>query len=212
MKKSKELVVKFAGVPANSAERIIIMLHGRGADAEDILTVSKEIWITDTCYLAPQAEGNTWYPYSFMSPIEQNEPSLSEALTNLGYILKELKEADIPDEKIYWFGFSQGACLALEFTARNATKYGGVFALSGGLIGNTIDKSHYKKQFKGTPIFLGCSDTDPHIPVDRIHETAEVLKELGAEVRKEIYPGMGHVINKEELAIINETLLQKWNH
>lgn len=206
--KRKELAVKFTGVPVRSAERIVIMLHGRGAIAEDILSLSKEIWIPDTSYLAPQAEGNTWYPNSFLSPVKENEPALSEALSHLALILKEVKE-DIPSEKIYWLGFSQGACLALEFTARNAERFGGIFALSGGLIGAKIDRSNYKNNFKGTPVFLGCSNIDPHIPVERVNETAEVLKVLGAEVRKEIYPGMGHTISQDEIDIINKMLLQK---
>lgn len=204
----KETEIQYKGVPVKSAERAVIMLHGRGSDAEDILELTDEIWLPDTCYIAPQAEGNEWYPYSFISPIMKNEPALSSAFKKLNFIFDEINESNIEDGNVYLLGFSQGACLGLEYSTRNAKKYGGIFALSGGLIGKVIDRSNYKGDFESTPIFLGCSDTDPHIPLSRVNESANVLTDMNGSVTKRIYPGMGHTIINDEITFINEILMK----
>jgi predicted esterase len=149
--------------------------------------------------LAPQAAGNTWYPYSFLSPIERNEPGLSSALQVVGDLVAQVEAAGIPAQKIIIGGFSQGACLASEFVARNPRRYGGLLVFSGGLIGPLEMLPTYSGSLAGTPVFVGCSDVDFHIPLQRVEETAAVLAELGGAVTKKIYPGMGHTIIQDEL-------------
>lgn len=180
----------------------MVMVHGRGGSADDILGVSEQLAIPGFAYLAPQAAGNTWYPFSFLSPIEQNEPGLSSGLAAIGDVLATIERAGIPLERTMLLGFSQGACLSLEFTARAARRYGGVAGLSGGLIGPDGTPHSYSGSLAETPIFLGCSDVDPHIPARRVTETAAVLRRLGGEVDMRIYPGMGHTINADELEAV----------
>ncbi len=177
----------------------MVMLHGRGATAEDILSLAGEIDPGGFAYLAPQAEGNQWYPNRFMEPIESNEPWLSRSLGVIEEVLEMTGRHAIPLEKVILLGFSQGACLALEYAARHARRYGGLAGLSGGLIGPDSTPRDYPGSFYGAPAFLGCSDVDPHIPVARVRLTAEVLERMGAAVEVSIYPGMGHLVNADEL-------------
>jgi phospholipase/carboxylesterase len=194
--------VRPAGEPLTRASAAMVMVHGRGATADNILALSEELAMPGFAYLAPQAAGNTWYPFSFLSPIEQNEPGISSGLAAIGSVLARIGRAGIPPERTMLLGFSQGACLSLEFTARAARRYGGVAGLSGGLIGPDGTSRDYAGSLDGTPIFLGCSDVDPHIPAPRVIETAAVLRRLGGDVEMRFYPGMGHTINEEELEAV----------
>lgn len=192
----------WAGKPVKEAAAAMVMVHGRGATAESILELRREFAAPDLAYVAPQAVGYTWYPYSFLAPMEENEPGLSSGLVRIGEVLAELEAAGIPPERTFLLGFSQGACLTLEFAARNAKRYGGVFGLSGGLIGPPGTPRDYPGSFAGTPVFLGCSDRDPHVPRERVDETAEVLRRMGAEVTERIYPAMGHTVNLDEVEFV----------
>jgi phospholipase/carboxylesterase len=190
------------GAALDTARAAVIFVHGRGATAESILTLADEIAPDETqdlAFLAPQAPGNAWYPYSFLAPIAQNEPYLSNALQSLADLFTELEKNGLPPERVALVGFSQGACLSLEFVARHTRRYGGVAGLSGGLIGPQGIPRSYPGNLSGTPVFLGCSDVDPHIPKARVHESAQVLEHLGGQVTARIYPGMGHTVNEDEL-------------
>ena len=188
-----------AGRPLAEAQAALILVHGRGATAASILELADYLPHPAVAYLAPQAAGNTWYPYSFLMPMEQNEPHLSSALARLASLLGDVERAGIPAERVVLAGFSQGACLASEFVARHAQRYGGLLVFSGGLIGPPGTPRAYEGTLAGTPVFLGCSDVDPHIPLARVNETAEVLARLGAAVDKRIYPRFGHTINQDEI-------------
>jgi phospholipase/carboxylesterase len=189
-----------------SAESAMILVHGRGADAKSILTLSKEFDKNSYLYAAPQANGNTWYPFSFLSPVESNEPGLSSALNVIDKLIKKINDMGIPENEIILLGFSQGACLVLEYSARNAKRYKGVVGLSGGLIGKEIDRKKYSGSFQYCYLFLGCSDLDYHVPEERVHQTAEVMLELNAAVTKRIYHGMGHSINNDEINFIKSIM------
>jgi glyoxalase family protein len=191
--------VHTVGKPLAEAATAVILVHGRGATAVSILELAELLGENDAAYLAPQAANNTWYPYSFLTPLEQNEPGLSSGLQAIADVLAQIESAGIPAEKVVIGGFSQGACLASEFVARNAQKYGGLLVFSGGLIGPPGTPRDYSGSLKGTPVFLGCSDTDFHIPEERVHESAAVFAALGAEVTKRIYPNMGHTIIQDEI-------------
>jgi phospholipase/carboxylesterase len=191
-----------AGRPVSAASAAMVMVHGRGATAESILELARELRAPDLAYLAPQAAGYSWYPYSFLAPVHANEPGLSSALARIGEVLARLEDEGIPPERTILLGFSQGACLSLEYAARNARRYGGIAGLSGGLIGPPGTPRNYEGSLAGTPVFLGCSDRDPHIPRERVDETAEVLRGLGAEVTERIYPAMGHTVNDDELDFV----------
>ncbi|HMB92824.1 MAG TPA: alpha/beta hydrolase [Rhodothermales bacterium] len=196
-----------AGVSLDKASAAVLMLHGRGASAQSILTLADELGHPPGfVYVAPQAAGHTWYPHSFLAPIETNEPWLSSALAAVDATMQTLGEAGLSPERVVLLGFSQGACLALEYAARHAQKYGGLIAFSGGLIGPEGTPREYGSSLQETPIFLGCSDTDAHIPLARVHESAEVLERLGGAVTKRIYPGMGHTINRDEIDAAQEIL------
>ncbi|MEO8745324.1 MAG: dienelactone hydrolase family protein [Candidatus Dormiibacterota bacterium] len=197
------LPVLEAGEPLTSARAAMILTHGRGASAEDIMTIAAEVELPGFAYLAPQAAGNTWYPNPFTAPIASNEPYLSSALGVLEALLGRV-EATIPAQRIVLLGFSQGACLALEFAARHARRYGGVAGLSGGLIGPEDTPRDYPGDFDGTPMFLGCSDVDPHIPKQRVIESGELFRRLGADVTVRLYPGMGHTVSAEEIQAVRE--------
>ncbi len=188
-----------AGAPLESARAAAILLHGRGGSAEDILSLGAEFALDDIAYLAPQAANASWYPYSFLAPLAQNEPHLGNALATVAATLDHLAGADFPAERIALIGFSQGGCLALEYAARNAKRYGAVAGLSAGLIGPPGTPRAYPGALAGTPVFLGCSDVDGHIPLERVHESRDVLGKLGAVVTERIYPGMGHTINADEI-------------
>ena len=188
-----------AGQPLNEAKAAMILVHGRGATAPSILELANALYHPDFVYLAPQAANNTWYPNSFLSPIPSNEPGLSSGLAVLGDLIAQIEAAGIPAEKIVLAGFSQGACLASEFVARNARPYGGLLAFSGGVIGPPGTPRNYEGSLEGMPVFMGCSDSDFHIPVERVHESTAVFEALGAAVTERIYPNMGHTIIQDEI-------------
>lgn len=196
--------IAVSGVDITEAKKAMIMIHGRGASAQSILGLSKEFMNTEEfIFLAPQASGHTWYPYSFLAPQDQNQPGINSGLRVISDIIQKLNDQGIINEHIFLLGFSQGACLASEFVARNPDKYGGVIALSGGVIGDQIVLSDYSGELKNTPIFMGCSDVDAHVPVQRLDESEAVFNKLGASVQKNIYPGMGHLVNQDEIHNIN---------
>ena len=193
-----------AGKKLEDAKKVMIMLHGRGASAEDILSLAGHFQVRDFALIAPQATNHTWYPYSFLVPPSENEPWLSSALSLVKEIVTEVNAKGIKSENIYFAGFSQGACLTLEFVTRNATKYGGVIAFTGGLIGDEIYTENYSGDFSGTNIFIGTSDPDPHVPVSRVNDSTAVLEKMNAKVTTKIYPNMGHTINQDEINIVNK--------
>ncbi|HYG38698.1 MAG TPA: dienelactone hydrolase family protein [Cytophagales bacterium] len=186
------------------ATKALIMIHGRGASAEDILSIARHLNVKDYALFAPEATNNTWYPYSFLAPPTQNEPKLSSALSILNEIVDDINEGGIASENIYFLGFSQGACLTLEFTTRNARKWGGVVAFTGGLIGDKIYPDNYKGDFENTPIFIGTSNPDPHVPVERVNETTKILKQLHASITEKVYQNMGHTISQDEIELANK--------
>jgi len=188
-----------AGKELTATSKVLIMLHGRGGSAEDILSLSSHLDVKGFTLLAPQATNNTWYPYSFLAPPSQNEPWLSSALQVLKELLDDIVSKGVPTENIYFSGFSQGACLTLEFVTRNANKYGGVVAFTGALIGDKIYSENYKGDFGGTPVFIGTSNPDPHVPVERVYATANILKDMNASVTEKVYNNMGHTINQDEI-------------
>ncbi len=192
-----------AGAPLHSASAAVIMLHGRGASASDILSLVPRLdsggHLERIAFLAPQAEGRAWYPRHFLSPVAENEPALSTALGTISALIAHIEATGIPATRIALLGFSQGACLALEFAARQARRYGGVIAIAGGLIGPPGTLFRYPGMLNGTPVFIGCGDADPYIPLARVHESADVLAGLGAQVDRRIYPGLDHTIIQDEI-------------
>ncbi|WP_040006593.1 alpha/beta hydrolase [Fibrisoma limi] len=193
-----------AGKPLEEASKVMVMVHGRGGSARDILSLSEYINDEDFAFVAPEAHNNTWYPYSFLRPMQENEPYLSSALQVLTSLRGRLQsDYNFKLPQIYWFGFSQGACLMLEFVARNAMEYGGVFGLSGGLIGPPNTPRNYEGSFSNTPIFLGCSDVDSHVPKERVLESEQVFRTMGADVTAKLYPNFAHTINEDELNVVN---------
>ena len=198
--------IKAAGKELNAESKVLILLHGRGGSAEDILSFASHLEVKDFSLLAPQATNNTWYPYSFLAPPAQNEPWLSSALGLVKELLNDVISKGVPLENIYFSGFSQGACLTLEFVARNADRYGGVAAFTGGLIGDKIYTENYKGNFKGTPIFMGTSNPDPHVPIERFHASAKIMKDMNAAVTEKAYNNMGHTINEDEIDNANRLI------
>lgn len=192
-----------AGEPLHAAQSAMILLHGRGATAEDILTIAAEVRRTGWAYLAPQAAGNAWYPNPFTAPLESNEPYFSAALGTVTKLFAQISET-IPARRVVVLGFSQGGCLALEWAARNAQRLGGVVGLSAGLIGPDDTPRDYPGTFDGTPVFLGCSDVDPFIARYRVEEAAEVFRQLAADVTLRLYPGMAHQVSPDEVAAIRQ--------
>jgi predicted esterase len=197
-----------AGVPLETAHTAVVLVHGRGASATSMLGLAGELAprgspaSQQVAFLAPQASGHIWYPHSFLAPIALNEPHLSMALSALSELLAMLGKSGLPPERVLLLGFSQGACLTLEFVARNARLYGGVAGLSGGLIGPPGSQHNHPGDFAGTPIFMGCSDVDPHIPLARVQETAQVLERMGANVTARLYRGLGHTVNEDEVEFV----------
>jgi predicted esterase len=188
-----------AGPAPERAAATLVLVHGRGATAESIVSLYREFGIENLSGIAPQAAGNTWYPYSFLEPLEANQPYLNSALRRLETIVEDLVQRGISSERIALLGFSQGACLASEFVARNARRYGALMALSGGLIGPPGTPRNYAGLLMGTPVFFGCSDPDPHIPFGRVVNSGEVFTRMGAAADVRRYPNMGHTINEDEL-------------
>jgi phospholipase/carboxylesterase len=198
--------VAAAGAPRRQARAAAILLHGRGSNADDMLALAQEFGQRDIAYAAPEAPRGSWYPYSFLAPLEQNEPYLSDALAMVGATLAQLAAEGFPAERVALIGFSQGGCLTLEYVARNAKRYGAVAGLSAGLIGPLGLPRDYAGTLAGTPVFLGCSDIDSHIPLARVHESRDVLEKLGGAVTERIYPGMGHTVNADEIAQVVKLL------
>lgn len=200
--------IERAGADLDEAAAAMILVHGRGAQAQGMLGLADEIGRDDVAYLAPQAARRTWYPNSFLAETESNQPHLGSALELLEDVLDEVTDEDgdggVPLERTVLLGFSQGGCLATEYAARNADRYGGVVALSGGLIGPEGTPREYEGSMDGTPVFAGCGDQDPHIPVERVEETARVFEDLEADVKKRIYEGVGHTVLEDELEYVRE--------
>ncbi len=194
------------GPQPSSARLCAILLHGRGASADDMLSLARELRKADVAYLAPQAASNTWYPLSFLAPLEQNEPWLTSALGVVSNLVSTLEAQGISSERVAILGFSQGACLALEFGARHARRYAAIVGLSGGLIGPPGTPRQYGGSLDASPVFLGCSDVDPHIPVERVRESAEVFRGMQAAVDERIYRGLGHTVNAEEIRAVQDLL------
>ncbi len=197
------------GVPLAQASGAVVLLHGRGASAEDILGLAQAFLHPRLAYLAPQAAGHTWYPYSFLAPREKNEPSLSSALRKIEATVGLATSAGLGLEKIVLCGFSQGACLASEFVATHPARYGALIAYTGGLIGpqeafSLEAELPYAGDLEGTPAFLGSGDPDPHVPWQRVEQSAQILRQMGAAVRAECYPGHPHTISAQEIAIGRE--------
>lgn len=190
------------------AKKALIMLHGRGGTADDILGFAAHLNVDEYALFAPEATGNSWYPLSFLALPEQNEPWLSSALNLLNELVNDINEKGIPTEQIYFTGFSQGACLSLEYVARKAKKYGGIAAFTGGLIGNKIYQENYSGDFDGTPVFIGSSDPDMHVPVERVHATTQILQNMHAVVTEKIYKNMGHTINEDEIEHANRLIFK----
>jgi phospholipase/carboxylesterase len=200
------------GAALHSAAAATVLLHGRGASAKDILGLAQEFDLPELAYLSPEAAEHTWYPYSFLSPIEQNQPWLDSALKLVAYTVDRVIEGGIERGKIAIIGFSQGACLATEFVARHAARYGALVAFTGGLIGPPGTKFAYSGELSGTPCFLGAGDHDPHVPWKRVEESASILSALGGSVTLRRYPGLPHTINEDEIEhakIILRRLLAK---
>ncbi len=198
--------VLWTGPSLRDARLVAILLHGRGASAEDILDLAGQFSARDIAYAAPQAAGATWYPYPFLAPLAQNEPWLGSALRVVAGLVEAAGRHDVPPERLVVMGFSQGACLALEFAARHAKRYCAVAAFTGGLIGPPGTPRDYAGDFDGTPVFIVCSDVDPHVPLERVRESTAVLRQMGASVDERIYPRMGHTIVADEIAAVEALL------
>ena len=197
-----------AGKPLKDAEKALIMVHGRGADARDILGLASHLNVSGYALVAPEATNNTWYPYSFMAPPAQNEPWLSSALDLLKDAVAEITKQGITAKNIFFMGFSQGACLTLEFIARHAQKYGGVAAFTGGLIDDKIYPENYSGDFEGTPIFIGTGNPDPHVPLERVKESVAILQKMNASVHLEVYEGRPHTISQDEIDKVNKMVFR----
>lgn len=196
-----------AGKDIVTADKALILVHGRGGSAEDILSLADALPVDDYALFAPKAAAHSWYPYSFMAPVSGNEPWLSSALGVLKRLTALVHANGITAGQTWFLGFSQGACLMLEYLARNGMRYGGVAAFTGGLIGDRIYPQHYKGDFAGTPIFIGTADPDPHVPVQRVYDTVAILKGMNAAVTEKVYPGMGHTISADELRLASLLVL-----
>jgi predicted esterase len=198
--------VRRAGPDPARARLAVILVHGRGGTAAGMIDLSKTIGLDDVAYLAPQAAGNTWYPLSFLAPMAQNQPGLSSGLSVLAGLVAALESEDIASTRVALLGFSQGACLTLEFAARHARRYAAVVGLSGGVIGPPGTPRDYAGSLDGTPVLLACSDVDAHIPLVRVHESTKVFRALGGVVDERIYPGMGHTVTDEEIDLVRRLL------
>lgn len=200
--------IRYSGSEVNKAESALIMIHGRGSNAESIIGLWNELDLTKTLVIAPQADSSFWYPYRFIEPREKNQHEITSAFQLLDSIIVSLNDAGIPHQKVFLLGFSQGACIVLDYAIRHPKKYGGVFALSGGLIGD-LNSEEYSGNLKRTPVFVGCSTNDFHIPEQRVHDTAEIFEKVNADVTKKLYENMGHTIIQDEIDIINSILNNK---
>ncbi|PRY11340.1 phospholipase/carboxylesterase [Pontibacter ummariensis] len=194
------------GKPLEQTKKALVMLHGRGATAESILSLGEHLQTADFTLFAPQATNNSWYPYSFMAPAEKNQPALDTALEVIDETIKHIQGQGVASQNIYLLGFSQGACLASEYATRNAQHFGGLLLFTGGLVGQEVDTSKYQGNFEGTPVFISTGDPDPHVPVSRVEETVKIMEGKGAVVTKKIYKGRPHTILQEELTLANQIL------
>jgi len=197
-----------AGKSFDQAEKVLIMIHGRGGTAQDILSMAEYLNVANFALVAPQTENNTWYPQSFLDPRAANEPSLSTALNTVKKTVLDLEKEGFSKEQIYFLGFSQGACLTLDYVAGNAARYGGVVAFTGGLIGEAVDHRNYHGDFDGTPIFIGSSDPDMHVPLSRVKQSTTLLEGMGAQVTEIIYENMGHTISQAEITQVNKLIFK----
>lgn len=200
--------IRISGKNIADTTNALILLHGRGASAEDILGLADHLQVGEFALVAPQATNRTWYPYSFLALPQQNEPWLSSAIELLSKVVDDLVSAGLQSKNIYFSGFSQGACLALEFVTRNAQRWGGVAAFTGGLIGDRIYPTNYRGDFEGTPVFIGSGDPDPHVPADRVRDTSRIMGDMGANVLERIYPMLGHTISADEIHEANQWVFQ----
>jgi phospholipase/carboxylesterase len=200
--------MKMAGKTLDKASKVAIMIHGRGASADSIITLRDHLHLDEFALLAPQAQGNTWYPFSFIAPDSSNEPALSNAIKMLDGIVEDLKSKGFESEQIFFIGFSQGACLSLEYATQNAQKYGGVIAFTGGLIGEKINQDKYKGDFEGTKVFIGSSHKDMHVPLSRIEKSAQLITNLGGNVKTLIFEDTNHTIRQQEVDWVNENVLK----
>jgi phospholipase/carboxylesterase len=198
-----------AGIPAAQAKGALIMLHGRGASARSIIALSANLKVDGFAIYAPQASNNSWYPYSFMAKEEDNQPALGSALAIIKQLVEQVVAEGIQKENIYFLGFSQGACLTLEYVTRNAQRYGGVIAFTGGLIGESINAANYSGSFEGTPILLTTGDPDPHVPLTRVEKSLVILKEMGADLNSRVFKGRQHTVLTEELESANKLIFNK---
>ncbi len=197
---------KTAGTPAAQAKGSLLMLHGRGGTAANIISLARELEAEGLAIYAPEATNNSWYPYSFMAPESQNQPALDSALDMISQLVEKIKADGIPANRIYFLGFSQGACLTLEYIARNAQAYGGAVAFTGGLIGEELVTERYQGNFGNTPVLITTGNPDPHVPLHRVEESVELFKNLGAQVTLKVYPGRPHTITMPEIELANELL------
>ncbi|RYD93766.1 MAG: alpha/beta fold hydrolase [Sphingobacteriales bacterium] len=195
-----------AGAPLANAKGALVMLHGRGGTAANIASLAGELNVADLAVYAPQATNQSWYPYSFMAPESQNQPALDSAIATVGELVQQIESDGIPTDKIYFLGFSQGACVALEYVGRNAKRYGGVVAFTGGLIGEELDASRYTGDFNNTPILITTGDPDPHVPLGRVNESAGILSKLNAQVTLKVYNGRPHTISQQEIDLANSVI------
>ena len=198
-----------AGVPVAEAKSAVIFIHGRGASATDIIAIAHHLQIEDAAFFAPQATNNSWYPYGFMAPVKENQPALDSALEVIKDLVTGIENAGIPHDRIYFVGFSQGACLTLEYISRNAVKYGGAVAFTGGLIGKEINMQNYKGNFKQTPVLITTGDPDPHVPVSRVEVSKGIIEKMNANVTVKIYPGRPHTIGKQEIDLARKLIFKQ---
>ncbi|NIJ54324.1 alpha/beta hydrolase [Dyadobacter arcticus] len=203
---SKEILT--SGPPIAEAKKAIIMLHGRGGSAEDIISLKRNLNLEGMAIYAPKATNSSWYPNSFMAPVIQNQPALDSALVLIGQVVADIESGGIATENIYFAGFSQGACLTLEYVTRNARRYGGIIAFTGGLIGQELNEGNYNGDFLDTPTFISTGNPDPHVPVSRVKETIAILERMNASVTYSIYPGRQHTISSDEIRLANRRILE----
>jgi len=197
-----------AGKDISGAKKALIMLHGRGGNALEFLSLANHLEVSDFALFAPQATNNSWYPHSFLAEPAQNEPWLSSALEILSNLLEDIKSKGIASENIYFTGFSQGACLTAEFITRNASRFGGIALFTGGVIGDKIYAENYKGDFAGTPVFIGTGNPDAHVPVERVNETAKIMEKMNAAVTVKVYVNRPHSISQDEIETANKIIFK----
>ncbi|MBS1564397.1 MAG: alpha/beta hydrolase [Bacteroidetes bacterium] len=195
-----------AGIPLNKATQAVVLLHGRGGSAEDILQLGKHLSTEGMALLAPQATQHSWYPYGFMSPVERNQPALDSALAVVDELVESIVAAGIERNNIYVAGFSQGACLTLEYVTRHAHRYAGVIAFTGGLIGEQLNTANYTGSFDNTPFLITTGDADPHVPVSRVQESTDIIQKMQGNVTTKIYKNRPHTISQQEIELANGIL------